>query len=217
MLLESPRRSKGFLLVKSDVLPFGDFIILPRPYDIGINILTFELMKSIANNTLTTVMLFMVGSYFIVIPAMVLYLFLKKDDNLYPLIIAGVSLFIITDIIIKPIVGELRPCEISSLSWIQHSGCSALDKYSFPSGHATVLTGLPIFLENYRVLQILYIAWMLLSLFSKLYLGLHYLTDIIAGAIISIILSYAIHAYKTQINSFVDGLMGKIFKNGIIG
>ncbi len=196
---------------------FGDHIILPRPYDIWINILTFELVKDIANNTLTKVMQLMVSSYMIVIPAMVLYLFLKKDDNLYPLIIAGISLFVITDIIIKPIVGELRPCEISSLSWIEHTGCSALDKYSFPSGHATVLTGLPIFLEKYRVLQILYIAWMLLSLFSKLYLGLHYLTDIIAGAIISIVLSYAIHAYKAQINSFAKNLLGRIFKNGTIG
>ena len=94
---------------------------------------------------------------------------------------------------------EPRPCSVSDLQWINHVGCES--SYSFPSNHATVLTGLSFFLAKYKYLRVLYIIWVVLVLFGRVYLGAHYLTDVIVGVVLSIIFYYIILKKKNVINN----------------
>ncbi|MCL5433792.1 MAG: phosphatase PAP2 family protein [Candidatus Marsarchaeota archaeon] len=169
------------------------FSFLIEPYNIGINIWAFSVVKSIASPILNTIMAYLAISFFVVIPFIVIFMLLKKDKKVYALVAFGIIVFIISEII-KYIIREPRPCNVSELSWINNVGCES--SFSFPSNHASVLTGIIPFLNKYRILQILYIIWLLLVLFGRVYLGVHYLTDVIAGIILSIIVSAVIYNYK---------------------
>lgn len=107
--------------------------------------------------------------------------------------------------IIKLITMEPRPCSVGLVSWISHSACET--SFSFPSEHAAVLSGIPIFLSKYRVLEILYIIWVILVLFGRVYLGLHYLSDVVAGIILSILAWYVIYIYRLAVSKKGQGIL----------
>ena len=92
-------------------------------------------------------MSYVVESYFVVLPLILIYLIYKKDRNVFVFAVAGLLLYIIGDII-KMIVREPRPCSLQGAEYIQNY-CDT--GYSFPSNHATVLTGLALFI-NYKYL-----------------------------------------------------------------
>lgn len=177
-------------------------------YKLNINIWAFEFVKMIADPLLNTFMHLLAYSFFIILPAIVLYLyFIKKDKNAYVFVVAIIFFFIVSDLI-KNIIRMPRPCHVTGLNWINTVGCE--NSFTFPSNHATVLTGLGFFLKNYRYLEILYIVWLILILFGRVYLGAHYLTDVIAGIILSIALYYLINHFKNKINNMLNKITKKI-------
>ncbi len=182
--------------------------LLISPYNLGVNLWAFHLIKLIATPNLNFFMALMAKSYIIIIPLLVIYLYIKKKDmNLYSFIIAFLVLYLLSDII-KLIVREPRPCNINELSWINNISCEST--FGFPSNHAAVLTGLPIFLKGYKFVQILYIIWVITILFGRVYLGVHYLTDVFAGSILSIIIVYVIYKYRNRINNTINKIIMKI-------
>ncbi|MCL5122450.1 MAG: phosphatase PAP2 family protein [Candidatus Marsarchaeota archaeon] len=184
-------------------------LLFLQPYNIGINIEAFKLADSLASPGLNYIMALLAKSFFIVLPAIVLYMyFYKKDMNTYSFIIAGIVFYVVSDII-KNIVREPRPCNVSELSWINNVGCEST--FSFPSNHASVLTGLAFFLKGYKYLRIAYVVWLLLILFGRIYLGVHYFTDVIAGVVLSVVLYYVLSIYAKRINKFFNNLVGRIF------
>ena len=136
-------------------------------------------------------------------------LYFKKDKNTVPFAIAVFVLFAIGEVL-KGIFMEPRPCAQGNLSWVSQVACEA--GYSFPSDHATVLTGLFVFLKNFKYVRAAYIVWLVIILFSRIYLGQHYLTDVIAGAIISVAACSVIYKYEDGINNFVERALGSILK-----
>ncbi len=172
-----------------------------------INIEAFKLVLAMANPTLNVVMRYWAESFFVVLPLLVLYFYLRKDKNVFSFVVAGVVLFLISDTI-KMITKEPRPCEVSSLSWINVVACEG--GYSFPSNHAMTLTGLAIFTKNYKYLRVLYVAWLLVILFGRVYTGAHYLTDVIAGVALSIVVAWIIYSKRRQINGFLAKIACRI-------
>jgi len=170
------------------------------------NLAAYQASQVLASPALYHIMSYVVESYLIVLPLMVLYLIYKKDRNVFVFAVAGLVLYIIGDVI-KMIVREPRPCSLQGTQYLQ-SYCDT--NYSFPSNHATVLTGLALFI-NYKYLRILYILWVILLLFGKLFLAQHYLTDLIAGVIISLIVARLLQVYSKRINGVLAGVFNRIF------
>ncbi len=89
--------------------------------------------------------------------------------------------------IIKKTIRRSRPCmqipEIRNL-------VAFPDHFSFPSGHTAAACTMAFLLGYYFPLILLpSMLWALLVGFSRLYLGVHYLTDIFAGALIGLLSS----------------------------
>ncbi len=165
-----------------------------------LNNMAFEFAKAVSSPAMNTVMLGFSKSFIAVLPILVLYLILRKDRNVFALVFAGLLLYAISDTI-KVIVKEPRPCNTELKTWINvFPSCEST--YSFPSNHASVLTGLAFFTSKYKYVRVLYVAWLVVVLFSRFYLGLHYLSDILAGATLSIIISLAIYIYREQLAKF---------------
>lgn len=176
-------------------------------YNIGINVLEFKLMKLVASAPLNVVMTLLASSFIIVIPLMVIFLYFKKDMNVYSFVVAGILFFIVSDII-KMLTAEPRPCNVTELSWINNVACEST--FSFPSNHASVLTGLTFFMGKYRYVQIAYALWVGVVLFGRVYLGLHYFTDIIAGMALSTAIFYAVYRNRLGINHALNSAVKKI-------
>lgn len=66
-------------------------------------------------------------------------------------------------------------------------GAVIFDEFSFPSGHATRSTYVVILMSFYmKELLIFWILWALLMISSRLILGVHYVSDILGGIVLSL-------------------------------
>lgn len=84
--------------------------------------------------------------------------------------------------LIKHLTGRERPCAVNTKI---HLGTPPLDHYSFPSGHtlhAVAFTTITVF--HFPELAIVLIPFAALVAASRVILGLHYPTDVLAGATI---------------------------------
>ncbi|MGC8538085.1 MAG: phosphatase PAP2 family protein [Candidatus Micrarchaeia archaeon] len=175
---------------------------------IGINLWAFGAAKALESSVLTAIMSLLAPSFLVVLPVLVLYMLYKRDLNVYSFVIAGVLLYIISDTI-KLIVREPRPCHYESLGLLT-SVHACESSFSFPSNHASVLTGLAFFTKNYKYIRILYIIWLVLVLFGRVYLGVHYFTDVLAGVALSLVIAYIVYRYRKRLNAFADKIVSRI-------
>ena len=82
-----------------------------------------------------------------------------------------------------------RPCDTSDRLQIS---VAPLDKYSFPSGHTLhAVTFAILFAHHFPGTVWLVVPFAALVMMSRLVLGLHYLTDVLAGAVIGALLALA--------------------------
>lgn len=173
----------------------------------------FGFASSVANPLLTTIMSHWTESFYVVLPLLAAYLYIKKDKNAVPFVAALLMLFVLSEIL-KNIFMEPRPCVNGNFSWVSQIACES--GYSFPSSHALSLTGLVFFLKNFKYIRAAYLIWLVIILFSRVYLGQHYLTDVLVGAVISVVVGYAIYKYEKYINDIYDRVLKAIF-NGKTG
>jgi membrane-associated phospholipid phosphatase len=139
-------------------------------------------------------------SYFVVIPILAIWLYYKKDKNVFSFASAFVILYIVSEAL-KMIVAQPRPC--AGLP-----GCEP--GYGFPSSHATTLTGPYLFLSGYKYLRWLYPVWLVLVLYGKFYLDQHTPVQLLAGIVISLALGYVIYLYRGRINGLALSFLARI-------
>jgi undecaprenyl-diphosphatase len=88
-----------------------------------------------------------------------------------------------TSSFVKPLVGRLRPCQAFSPDQIHLIvGCGGL---SFPSSHAVNNFGVAtVFSQYYPKWRVWFYAWATVIAISRVAVGVHYPSDVIAGAVI---------------------------------
>lgn len=126
---------------------------------------------------------------------------IKKNRKLKFTAIQIVGALIITTIIVvllKHGIGRPRPYITDPSLWHAASKSNP----SFPSGHAAVTFVVATMLSlNYRknYIVIISFAWATLVAFSRLDLGMHYPSDVIAGAFIGFMISWIVYAIFLRI------------------
>lgn len=97
---------------------------------------------------------------------------------------AGILLFMI----LKKVVGRRRPCGLEPHCW---ATLLPPDQFSFPSGHSITAfaVAVPLSLFYPFVAPVLFALAASIAL-SRIVLGLHFLTDVIAGSLLGSLLGY---------------------------
>jgi undecaprenyl-diphosphatase len=88
----------------------------------------------------------------------------------------------VTFLVLKRLIGRERPCSIEPHCW---SIALPPDRFSFPSGHTITAFSIAISLGLYYPSLLVGLLFCAASVgASRVILGLHYLSDVIAGAVI---------------------------------
>ena len=100
---------------------------------------------------------------------------------------AGLILcFIVVNLFLKNAVARVRPYDA-----MEQIRCLVEPQadYSFPSGHTAVAfaASVPVFIISSKKLGIIMIIFSVLMAFSRIYVCVHYPTDVIGGAVIGIL------------------------------
>lgn len=125
------------------------------------------------------------GYYYPVVPALLLLVDARKA---WSFLLAGLFAFAIELPLYKLLKNGIkrnRPCE--ALSGV-HGRISPSDQFSFPSGHTAAAFVMATLLSYFLPLfSMPLFFWSLLVGFSRIYLGVHYPTDILAGIAIGLL------------------------------
>lgn len=161
-----------------------------------------NLINSIRNPILTKIMIFLstiTGTFQILMLIFLVFVWTKKSRALMPSLIFSLALSALTVFILKSVISRPRP-EIIHLTTETDS--------SFPSGHSnSVFSVYPIINKNYKKLSLIWLTFSVLVAFSRIYLGVHYLSDVIFGAIIGLFFGNLVIYLEQKYNIF------KLLKN----
>lgn len=129
-----------------------------------------------------------------VILGIVLSLFKKTRKYGLTLIFAIVIGTLVTNVIVKPMALRIRPyntLQENADYWKWYVGAGSLSEsdYSFPSGHTTGVTEMAVgmficFMKDKKKIAYLFPVLALCTAGSRIYLMVHYSTDVIAGLIV---------------------------------
>ena len=115
----------------------------------------------------------------------------------------------------KPLFHRLRPCFNPDLEGLVHlpKGLPG-GRYGFVSSHAANTFAVATFLtavlrKNYRSIGWWLFVWALVSSYSRIYIGVHYPGDILAGAVLGILVGLIISwVFRRLVVSFENHLDG---------
>ncbi|OVE75105.1 hypothetical protein BVX95_00235 [archaeon D22] len=145
-----------------------------------------ELFQDFQNSFLDKLFNFFSSTFFIggfLILILIIMYIIKKDHRWIAPLITSVVLTFIVIYLLKFLVARGRPLgnELQILG---------LMDYSFPSYHtAYIFSMIPILGRSFKNLKVAWIIIGVLMGLSRLYLGVHYLSDVIFGALIALIIS----------------------------
>lgn len=97
----------------------------------------------------------------------------------------------------KNVFQRLRPCHTPDLLLVVHTVEKCGGQFGFVSSHAANSFALAFFISallksSYKWLPWVMFAWAFLILYSRVYLGVHFPGDVLAGAILGILVGWII-------------------------
>ena len=169
-----------FSIICYGVLSYDSLVIDTKVYSFIIN--------NIMNDGLTPILKAITelgGVAFTVLAGVLIFMFCKKNRWFITIDLVGVTL---VNQVIKHIIRRPRP---NVLRLVEESG------YSFPSGHSMVSMAFYgiIFYLVYKNVSNKYLKWILIILlsllilsigFSRIYVGVHYFTDVAGGFLLGL-------------------------------
>ncbi len=120
---------------------------------------------------------------------------------------------LITNIILKDLIARPRPFESLDLyrQWWEYIGAPYEDGFSFPSGHVTAaaagVTGLCLMRGRRWILP--GVIWVILMMFSRNYLMVHYPSDVLFALLIGIFSGFIAAIITQLIFRFLENRRGK--------
>ena len=151
-------------------------------------------LQEIHNPVLDKIMLFITslgddGIMWIAIGVICL-LFKKHRRMGLHLLLSMLCTFILGNLILKNIIARPRPCDIDTTVALL---LSRPHGYSFPSGHSinSMVAAVALFLNNKKIGIPAVIIATLIG-FSRLYLFVHFPTDVLAGFVIAILVAIGV-------------------------
>jgi len=101
--------------------------------------------------------------------------------------------------LLKPLFGRLRPCHNPELDWVRTvTGCGG--RYSFPSSHAANFFGISLAIVFfYKSARYYLFTIAALVAIGRVYLGVHYPSDVLAGAVYGIIIAICLRLLAVRI------------------
>lgn len=194
--------------------------IFNMPYDTEV-LLFFNSASSPVLDTIATTLT--AGIAWIPLYLALLYIIIKNSDTMTQialvLLAVGLCLLLtagVNNLVLKPYFARLRPIndpDVRPLLFIAKG--MATNTYSFFSSHASNTMGVAVFfsllIRNWRMAVVM-ITYSLINCWTRLYLGMHYPSDIIAGMLWGFLaaeVSYCLYriAYKhtTSKLRFISG------------
>lgn len=132
-------------------------------------------------------------------------LIIKNNDNMQQILLTlcfiAVLIFLasgVANLLVKPLVERLRPCNDPQFKcFCQIAGDMHENSFSFFSSHAANTMSVATFftlLVRSRLLSITLYFWSFVNMWTRLYLGQHFFTDILAGMVWGIVVAFAVYA-----------------------
>ncbi|MDD3626299.1 MAG: phosphatase PAP2 family protein [bacterium] len=176
-------------------------------YEYGIDIIKFfqQLQSPVLTNIFKIITELGSETFYIVLFPFILWsINFKKGVKLGIVFLLSVIL----NEILKALLGEPRPFElVSGLNLIEEHG------FGIPSGHsqsAIVIWGIISTWTDKRIGKFLCFLMIFLISFSRIYLGVHFPTDILGGWLVGGIILYVYSKYSSQVSNWLDGLQMNI-------
>ena len=137
----------------------------------------------------------------------------RKRRWIFPLwLTLGFSSFI--GLILKVIIQRARPFQLGLVSLLPNlqKASHYVWNFSFPSSHAILaFCALPILSKEFPKLKWVWIGFAILIAFSRVYFGVHFVSDVIAGGLIGYVTGMLIVKLEED-NQFGKRVYEKIFK-----
>ncbi len=141
-----------------------------------------------------------------------LFLFNKKKRTwILPLWISF-ALSAIISFLLKIIIQRQRPYQLGLISTLIAKTSHTIWNFSLPSFHTMlVFCALPIISKKYPKLKYIWIIFGIIVAFSRIYLGVHFLSDVLIGGLIGYFIGFFI-VKREEKNKFWERIYKKIFK-----
>ncbi len=155
------------------------------------------IQEHMRNDFLTPVLTFLThlgdhGYFWIALT--VLFFLLKKTRKVGGLMICSLLLnTLVNNVLLKNLVARTRPYEVVDGL---HRIIEAQSDYSFPSGHtgSAFAVAVVVFLMSPRKIGVPVLVFAFVIAFSRLYVGVHFPTDVLGGALIGAVIAYLVCA-----------------------
>lgn len=128
------------------------------------------------------------GYYYPFLPLLIYFISPERALPFFYAALAAYAIELPVYKLMKNLIKRDRPCE--ALANV-HKRISPSDRFSFPSGHtAAAFVMVTVLSHFFPVLLLPAVCWALLVGLSRVFLGVHYPSDILAGMVIGMICGY---------------------------
>lgn len=114
----------------------------------------------------------------------------------------------VDDTFVKPMVGRWRPTHDPDIGFFVDSVDGYLGgKYGFFSAHAANTMSIAVFfslLIRHKIFSFMLVCWSLVNCWTRMYLGVHYLGDILFGILWGVIVGISVYCLFHQLNKRIS-------------